>query len=96
MRKHNETMYIYHRRLIYVIILVLIVFMSTFTACGATVEKEPECAASMFIEVENVDSWCVVYHRETKVMYAISDGPYNTGNFTLLVNADGTPMLWDD
>lgn len=31
----------------------------------------------------------------TKVMYAISDGAHNYGNFTLLVNADGTPMLYE-
>ena len=39
-------------------------------------------------------NWKVVYHKETKVMYAISDQQNNRGTFTLLVNADGTPMLY--
>lgn len=30
-----------------------------------------------------------------KVMYAVSGGAYNNGTFTLLVNPDGTPMLWE-
>lgn len=96
MKKYNKTMNIHCGRLIYAIILVLVVFMSVFTACGATVEKGPERITSMFIEVEYVDGWHVVYHRETKVMYAVSSGYNSAGNFTLLVNADGTPMLWED
>ncbi len=40
--------------------------------------------------------WLIVYRRETKVMYAVSNSNHNVGTFTLLVNADGTPMLWRD
>ena len=50
----------------------------------------------MFIEVEQAMCWKIVYHKETKVMYAVSDGSYNHGTFTLLVNAYGTPMLYKD
>lgn len=51
---------------------------------------------SMFVEIECTDIWKVVYHKETKVMYAISSSGDNYGNFTLLVNADGSPMLWEE
>lgn len=50
---------------------------------------------SMFVVVENTPTWIVVYHKETKVMYAVSDNSYNYGNFTLLVDADGKPLLYD-
>lgn len=50
---------------------------------------------SMFVRIETASTWSVVYHRETKVMYVVSCGRYNGGNFTLLVNADGTPMLYE-
>lgn len=63
-----------------------------------TVDKintETKENVSMFVLVENAPSWKVVYHEKTKVMYVVSDREYNRGNFTLLVNADGTPMLWD-
>jgi hypothetical protein len=50
----------------------------------------------MFVEIERTSSWKVVYHKETKVMYTVSFNVYNSGNFTLLVNADGSPMLWEE
>ena len=52
--------------------------------------------ASMFIRVEQGPYWNVYYHRDTKVMYAVSAGCYNSGNFTVLVNPDGSPMLWEE
>ena len=57
--------------------------------------KQNESETSMFIVVEEAISWEIAYHRETKVMYAISYGGYNAGTFTLLVDADGNPMLWE-
>lgn len=53
---------------------------------------------NMFVRVGrsdyiNVD---IVYDSETKVMYAISCGPYNRGTMTLLVNKDGSPKLWQE
>ncbi len=51
---------------------------------------------SMFVFIEEGSNWRVAYHRDTKVMYVISDGAYTTGVFTVLVNPDGTPMLYDE
>lgn len=34
--------------------------------------------------------------EEAKVMYAVSYGTSNCGTFTLLVDADGKPMLWEE
>ena len=50
---------------------------------------------SMFIELEDGWSYQIVYHKDTKVMYAISDSSYNRGTFTVMVNADGSPMLYE-
>lgn len=75
------------------LLLVLLVFAS----CTATVEKsEIKQEASMFVQIEKANVWEVVYHRETKVMYTVSRGMYNSGNFTLLVNPDGTPMIYKE
>lgn len=51
-----------------------------------------------FITVETSlnPSYYIVYHKDTKVMYAVSHGHNNAGNFTLLVNPDGTPMLYEE
>lgn len=50
---------------------------------------------SMFVVVEQAPYWFVVYNKDTKVMYAVSRGSGTRGNFTLLVNPDGTPMIWE-
>lgn len=81
------------------VVLLMCVSMLALTACGNYVEtvandKQP----SMFVVVEGdaCSLWRVVYHRETKVMYAVSGGGNNAGDFTLLVNPDGTPMVWEE
>lgn len=45
--------------------------------------------------IERTDYWKVVYDRETKVMYTVSCGGYNRGNFTILVDQNGNPLLYD-
>lgn len=51
---------------------------------------------SMFVIVEKAPYWFIVYNKDTKVMYAVSKSSHNYGNFVLLVNPDGTPMIWED
>ena len=65
-----------------------------FAACDNPVEKNTHLGNSDFVMVESTGGFYVVYHKETKVMYAVSDSAYNQGNFTLLVNADGSPMVY--
>jgi hypothetical protein len=38
----------------------------------------------------------VVRDTKTGVMYAVSQEPYNYGTVTLLVNADGSPLLYEE
>lgn len=79
------------------IFLFLFLFLAVcLYGCGQEIQRETghEETPSMFIVVEDTGSWRVLYHRDTKVMYAVSYSYYNSGNFTLLVNPDGTPMLW--
>ena len=78
------------------IIFVALVLCLSLCACsGPPVRVESSVSsASMFVEVENNTFWQVVYHRETKVMYVISQGNRNYGTFTVLLNADGTPQTW--
>ena len=78
------------------IIALIMVICLLFTGCGSVkVQKEQEDKSSMFILVEQHDIWSVVYHKDTKVMYAVSTGYYNSGDFTLLVDENGNPMMWE-
>ena len=48
----------------------------------------------MFVEIERGNTYRIVYQKETKVMYAVSDQSYGEGVFTLLVDENGDPMLY--
>lgn len=81
--------------LVTIVLLLLLAFIFTLSGCGATVETNTKAETSMFVQVESAGLWKVVYHKDTKVMYAVSAGSYNYGTFTVLLNPDGTPMIWD-
>ncbi len=79
-----------------ILVAIIIGLIIICTGC-AKVEKAPyQSETSMFVQVEDANAFRVVYHRETKVMYAISTSAYNYGNLTLLVNADGSPMIYEE
>ena len=48
------------------------------------------------VEVEQTGGYRIVYDKYTKVMYAVSAGYYNFGTFTLLVDANGNPLLYSE
>ena len=79
---------------LFLIISISMIALMCFAACDNPVEKNTHLGNSDFVIVESTDDFYVVYHKETKVMYAVSDSAYSHGNFTLLVNADGTPMTY--
>lgn len=65
--------------------------VSSYISGESTVEN----TESMFVYIQECGSYDIVYQKDTKVMYAISSGTYNNGTFTLLVNADGSPMVYE-
>ena len=78
--------------------LTAVLMIVAFCACASNYAESEvvEDKPSMFVKVEEAPNWNVYYHRDTKVMYAVSTGSYNHGTFTLLVNPDGSPMLWEE
>lgn len=76
----------------YVFLLALIAMLLS----GCASEEETETSGQMFVTVESTWDYSIVYDKETRVMYAVSAGRYNVGTFTLLVNEDGTPMIWKE
>lgn len=49
---------------------------------------------NVFEQIGYGNRYIIVYHKQTKVMYVVSDGMDNKGDFTVLVNPDGTPMIY--
>lgn len=80
-------------------ILLLVVTLLCLTGCGdVKTVKQDETSTSeefMFVLVQHSytthSSWDVVYHRDTKIMYII--GAH--GGIQTMVNADGTPMIYE-
>lgn len=84
------------KRLI-VILMLFALCACLFVGCsGSSKAGENVSKSSYFVIVEDGEGYYIVYHKDTKVMYTLSTASYNMGNFTLLVNADGTPMIWED
>lgn len=77
-------------------LLLGIIMITSMAGCGAEVEEVGPDTKSMFALVEEAYLWKVVYHKDTKIMYAVSDGDYNHGTFTLLVDENGNPLLYQD
>lgn len=79
-----------------VLVIALILLMAVVTGCAHTkVEsKLVSETPSIFVVVERTYGYNIVYDKETKVMYAVSNLSDGSGRFTLLVNQDGSPKLW--
>ena len=78
------------KRIIVLIALLLLV------GCARVEISEPTKTGetSRFVTVETTTIWKVVVDKDTHVMYAVSRGDYNKGTFTLLVDADGKPLIY--
>ena len=81
----------------------LIAFLMAIALCACLFvwcNSEPKVdenvsKSSSFVIVEDANGYSVVYHKDTKVMYVYSTYSYNYANFCVLVNPDGTPMIWE-
>lgn len=87
-----------------VLIILMLLFMFLLTGCGERTDSQEKSQDSketdMFVTIQKSDNYehpyDIVYQRDTKVMYAVSRGAYNSGTFTVLVNPDGTPLLYEE
>lgn len=81
----------------YILLIITALTILLATGCAKVenkTEQEP-VDVSRFECVECTVTWEIVVDRETGVMYAVSRGMYNLGTFTVLVDADGKPLIWD-
>lgn len=83
--------------ILFFIIMLMMVFGIFLPLLGCTVKVEsaetPAYDSATFVKVGNYNYYDIVYNRKTKVMYAV--GRVDAACFDVLVNKDGTPMIWD-
>ena len=81
------------------ILAVLITVALSISMIGCTESEttaSKEYSNSMFIPIEKNFNWHIVYHSQTKVMYIVTAEGFGGRNFTLMVDADGNPLLWQE
>lgn len=80
---------------IFVVIIGLI--CTVFVGCADSTAYAAEEADPYFIDVYTPPyrHYKVVYDKDTKVLWVVSFRDYNKGTFTMLVNSDGTPKLYE-
>ena len=84
------------KKKILTLIMVVTIVLGLAGCAPTTAERVGSDDSSMFVVIETTTDWDIVYHKETKVMYAVGGGTTKTtGVFTVLVNADGRPMLYE-
>lgn len=76
-----------------IVAITLVVVVLFFVGCDNT-NNSVKADDDVFVTVSENSDYAVVYDRETKIMYAMSNSSYNIGNFTVLLNVDGTPKLY--
>lgn len=82
-----------------ILAIFILLFMFLLTGCGGKTDSQNSQKTNMFIIIQESSSaypYKIVYQKDTKVMYAVSNGYYNSGVLTVLVNQDGTPMLYEE
>lgn len=82
-----------------ILLLVLIMPIGLFCGCGFENEEDIESENSSFSIIENVDlvncySYMILVHKQTRTMYLWTIG-YRQSGLTIILNADGTPMIWE-
>lgn len=77
-------------------VIAILLILLLLVGCGKTTRAESESGEDKrFVTIETAWTYLIVADRETGVMYAVSNGVYNCGTFTLLVDKDGNPLIWD-
>ncbi len=82
------------RELIKIAISFMIICILAIVIFFTFIMNPNEFEDSSFVCVETTTTSEIVYHKETKVMYAVSTAWFSRGVFTMLVDEDGNPMIW--
>lgn len=71
--------------------LILTVMLIVLAGCTDVVAEEEK----RFIKISDEGTFYICYDKKTKVEYAVSNGYYNCGTVTVLVDAEGKPLLYE-
>ena len=82
------------KKIILICLFVTVAFITC--ACGMeNIEENKNDRIGIFKRYQDYPGGNVIIDTETNVMYWISTGAYNNGTLTLLVEADGSPKIYN-
>lgn len=77
-----------------IIVILCLVFL--LTGCNLNQKTDNE----YFVRIGKYNTDCgdfyIVYAKDTKVMYVVSNSAYNKSSFTPLYNADGSLQIYEE
>jgi len=78
-------------------LIVMLMLAVMLVGCGSSNESDAGDGEKpkRFVMVEHTWDYEIMVDRETRVMYVVSNGAYNHGTFTVMVDENGKPMTWD-
>ncbi len=83
------------KKIVVSLIIVISIVLIGWLLKDITMPTSLAVNESRFITIAEGPHFRVVYDTQTKVEYVISRGSYNQGTFTLLVDKDGKPLLYE-
>ena len=72
-------------------IVALLLGIICLTGCSEKTDSD----SARFVRIGGGHCFDVFYDKTTGVEYAVSCGTYNGGTVTLLVDADGKPLIYE-
>lgn len=75
------------------IVAIITIFISGCDGVGITASAKTDSPVT-FVKVGEVPCGEILCCEQTNVMYVMSTSSNNYGCYTLLVNADGSPMIY--
>ena len=77
-------------------IIALLLSITCLTGCSVRIRTDPYYDSVRFVYIDSSGyNFDIFYDKTTGVEYAVSCGAYNSGTVTLLVDADGKPLIYE-
>jgi hypothetical protein len=77
-----------------VLLIVIALCACLFVGCDKESRKKDSWAGTGFVYIESRGCVEHLYYEDTGVMYVYDASGY-AGGLTVLLNPDGTPMIWE-
>ena len=75
--------------------IIIALLATTLLGCGErTIQDEQDSYNTYFVRISSEWGGSIIYDSRTGVQYWRSEGAYNNGTITVLLDADGKPLIY--